>query len=432
MGAVTVRYDAFISYSHSADHQLAPAIQDGLQKLAKPWNRRRALDIFRDETGLSANPALWTSIEQALDESRWFVLLLSPESAGSEWVGKEIEHWLATKPHDHILPVLTEGELRWDPRVTGFDPAVSTALPPALVGAFREEPRHLDLRWARDQTQLDLRNSTFRGAIADLAAPIHGIPKDDLEGEDVRLHKRAKRLSRMAVAALVILLVSSLAAGALAFSNARRADLAADDARKEAARARAAEAVAEEERDRATEQQLAAQAAQAEAEAALAAQLTAEELAQVEAERAAEQEELAALNAQESDRRTLCNNLATLFIAEARRGAEFDDGHPPYEQDRGDALAAMWEWGGSHDVTGLPMVAIDAMADFPLEPEFPPYLPLPDDLLYSFEYTADPVRIGAESDAYWYYEGPVTMTYSEAYTEIDAYFGALCREVGLL
>lgn len=49
-------YDGFISYIHAADDRLAPALQRGLQRLANPWNSRRALRIFRDETGLSTNP----------------------------------------------------------------------------------------------------------------------------------------------------------------------------------------------------------------------------------------------------------------------------------------------------------------------------------------------------------------------------------------
>lgn len=56
------RYAAFISYSHSADGALAPALQDGLQRLAKPWNQRRILEVFRDQTGLAVSPALWPSI----------------------------------------------------------------------------------------------------------------------------------------------------------------------------------------------------------------------------------------------------------------------------------------------------------------------------------------------------------------------------------
>src|SRR5215211_5499578 len=99
-------YDAFISYSHAADGQLAPALQAGLQRLAKPWYRLRALRVFRDDTGLAVNTALWGSIATALDASRYFVVLVSPEAAASPWVNREIEHWASTKEPGAILPVL--------------------------------------------------------------------------------------------------------------------------------------------------------------------------------------------------------------------------------------------------------------------------------------------------------------------------------------
>ena len=84
-------YDAFISYSHAADGRLAPALQAGLQRLAKPWYKPRALRVFRDDTGLAVNPALWDSIASALEASRFFVVLLSPEAAASPWVNREIQ-----------------------------------------------------------------------------------------------------------------------------------------------------------------------------------------------------------------------------------------------------------------------------------------------------------------------------------------------------
>ena len=90
LGAVH-EYDGFISYSHAADGRLAPRLQAGLQRFAKPWWRRRAIRVFRDESSLSANPHLWSSITEALDSSAWFVLLLSPEAAESPWVGNEVE-----------------------------------------------------------------------------------------------------------------------------------------------------------------------------------------------------------------------------------------------------------------------------------------------------------------------------------------------------
>ena len=70
-----MEFDAFVSYSHVADGRLAPALQKAMQRLAKPWYRVRALRVFRDESALSANPHLWTSIQEALDQSEWFVLL---------------------------------------------------------------------------------------------------------------------------------------------------------------------------------------------------------------------------------------------------------------------------------------------------------------------------------------------------------------------
>ena len=61
-----MKYNAFISYSHAADDQLAPSLQAALHKLARPWNRMRALRVFRDKTSLAASPELWPSIVDAL------------------------------------------------------------------------------------------------------------------------------------------------------------------------------------------------------------------------------------------------------------------------------------------------------------------------------------------------------------------------------
>lgn len=62
-------YFGFISYSHAADDLLAPRLQSALQQFAKPWWKRGAVRIFRDESSLSANPHLWSSIAEALDPS---------------------------------------------------------------------------------------------------------------------------------------------------------------------------------------------------------------------------------------------------------------------------------------------------------------------------------------------------------------------------
>ena len=93
-------YDAFISYSHANDKAVAAALQAAVQRLGKPWYRRRALRLFRDDTSLSATPHLWPAIESALDRSRFLILIASPDAAASQWVAKEVEYWLDRKSVD--------------------------------------------------------------------------------------------------------------------------------------------------------------------------------------------------------------------------------------------------------------------------------------------------------------------------------------------
>jgi WD40 repeat protein len=215
-------YQAFISYSHAADGRLAPALQSALHGFARPWYRMRALHVFRDTTSLSASPELWAGIERALGESEFFLLLASPEAARSPWVGREVEWWLAHRSAAKLLIVLTGGELAWDTVARDFDSARTTALPPALHGKLADEPLWVDLRWAKSES-LSLRHTQFRAAVLDLAAPLHGRPKDELDGEDVRQHRKTRRIASAAVAAIVVFAV---AAAVLAFVAVRQRDLA--------------------------------------------------------------------------------------------------------------------------------------------------------------------------------------------------------------
>jgi WD40 repeat protein len=201
-----VRYDAFISYSHEADAAFASALQRGLQRLAKPWYRRRGMRIFRDETSLAAAPGLWPSIRAALDASDWFILLASPASANSAWVGKEIRHWVTTKGTDHLLVVLTSGTWGW----SGSPGELSrefTAANPALDGVFPVEPKYVDMTWARLDSHLTVRNPRFRDQVATLAAAIRAVPKEDIEGEDIRQQRRTRRIVQAVIASLTALVV---------------------------------------------------------------------------------------------------------------------------------------------------------------------------------------------------------------------------------
>ncbi len=198
-----VAYDAFISYSHAEDRPVAAALQSIIQKLGKPWYRRRSLRVFRDDTSLSASPHLWESIEEALNGSRFLVLLASHRAAASPWVTKEVAWWLEHKGIETLLIGLTEGDLPWDPETGDFIWSEKTPLPAILKRRFTADPRWIDLRPYRGAVLA--RHRQFLDAGADFAATLHGRPKDDLLSQEVRQQRRALTLAWSAVASLLVL-----------------------------------------------------------------------------------------------------------------------------------------------------------------------------------------------------------------------------------
>jgi WD40 repeat protein len=215
-----VSYDVFISYSQDGDARVAEAVRDALTRFAKPWWRRRALRVFLDRSVLSANPGMWSSISTALDESDWLILLASPESARSEWVNRELSHWLADRGTDRLIVAVTAGRCQWDDDAGGFD-RTSDAIPDALRGLHREEPRHVDLSWAREDPHLDLQNARFREQITEMAAPPRGRSREDLDGIDLREHRRTRRSIGVVAITFAVLFAVSAIAGLVAVRQTR-------------------------------------------------------------------------------------------------------------------------------------------------------------------------------------------------------------------
>jgi WD40 repeat protein len=198
-------YDAFISYSHLKDKPLAVALQSAMQKIGKPWYWLRALRIYRDEASQGATSTLWKDIEQALEQSRYFILLVSPEAAASPWVNKEVIYWLKHKRAATLLIALTDGELLWDNASGDFISQNGTVVPPALKRQLLAEPKWVDLRQYREAA--NRRDAGFIDRAAEFAATIHGIPKEDLLSLEIRQQRRARTLAWSAVTLLTVLMV---------------------------------------------------------------------------------------------------------------------------------------------------------------------------------------------------------------------------------
>src|SRR6478672_6842660 len=214
-------YDAFLSYSHN-DGVVATGIQKGLHRIGRRVGRLNALRVFRDTTDLVANPDLWGKVTDAMDRSRYLIVVLSPRAAASEWVNKEVAYWLEQRGPDQLLIVLAEGHLHYDEAAGRFDPQRSDVALPVLTepGVLAAEPSYVDVS---ADAPWDPNAPTFRDKVTDLAAPIHGKSKYELASDDVREQRRFRRLRRAAIAALVVLTVAAVAAAGVAFMQRQEA-----------------------------------------------------------------------------------------------------------------------------------------------------------------------------------------------------------------
>lgn len=214
-------YDAFLSYSH-ADRAIAAGIQRGLHRIGRRVGRLHALRVFRDATDLTASPDLWGKVAEAMDQARYCIVVLSPDSAASAWVDREIGYWLRTRGPEQLLFVVSGGQVTWDRDTHRFDPARSTVALPVLTqpGALPTEPLYVDVT---EDAPWDPRAALFREKLTDLAAPIHGKPKYELAGEDLREQRRFRRLRRAAIAGLVLLTVLALVAAFIAIDRQQEA-----------------------------------------------------------------------------------------------------------------------------------------------------------------------------------------------------------------
>ncbi|MGI5526861.1 hypothetical protein ACQEVX_05340 [Streptomyces syringium] len=221
-------YDAFMSYSQLVGEKTAPALQRAIETFAKPWYRRRGLRVFRDTTHGNATSDLWGTLESALSNSSAFILMASPQAAQSYWVNREVEWWLRNRELSSLYIVLVAGELTWDAKRGEFNPDRSASLPSILVRAFPSVPWWVDLRDTRVERLKVRRDREFLEKVASLVAPLTGRPKDDLIGEELRQHRRTKRIAYSAVAMVTALAITATISAVVAVQQRNQARRAAD------------------------------------------------------------------------------------------------------------------------------------------------------------------------------------------------------------
>ncbi len=119
--------------------------------------------------------------------------------------------------------VLADGTCSWDLEHNEW--AVdATAVPAPLRGVFDGEPRWVDARWTREQPQLQRRDGRLIDLLAEIAAPVQGITKDALVGEELRQHRRTVRTAVSAASLLFVLAIAAVLGALLALDQRDKAE----------------------------------------------------------------------------------------------------------------------------------------------------------------------------------------------------------------
>ena len=142
MGHQEFKYFAFISYS-SKDVEWGKRVQRKLENYRMPatlcsehgWERTPIKPIFFAPTDIQPG-GLTEELQERLKASRNLIVICSPNSARSEWVGKEIEYFHQLGRTKQIHFFIVEGQPHsGNPDTECFNPIVESLELPEILGA---------------------------------------------------------------------------------------------------------------------------------------------------------------------------------------------------------------------------------------------------------------------------------------------------------
>ncbi|MBR0168631.1 MAG: toll/interleukin-1 receptor domain-containing protein [Synergistaceae bacterium] len=183
------KYYAFISYSHK-DQKIAKKLQTRLQHYHLPTSLRKAnpdlpknlRPIFIDESNLVGS-VLKEALQNNLSQSKYLILICSPNSAKSEYVNDEVRYFIENGKGDRIIPLI----------VDGVPHSERECFPPALLELPRE----------RELLGIDLKKFGVRGAFLRVIATMLGLDLDNFVSYEDRIRRKRSMILTSIAAAIM-------------------------------------------------------------------------------------------------------------------------------------------------------------------------------------------------------------------------------------
>jgi WD40 repeat protein len=256
------KYWAFVSYSHRDNRSEGNVWGDWLHEavenfkvppelVGKPGRHGepvppRLYPAFQDEKELPTNADLGTAIQEALEQSRYLVVICSPRSAKSIYVNQEVMAFKRLGRANKILAIIIDGEPNASEPSKGLDPSLE-CFPEALRHPLGADGK-LDKAQRAEPIAADVRGVGGREASLGDKAHFHVLEREKLRvmagllgvGFDELVHRdkerqlrearaRALRMRKLA-AAFALLAIASVVGGVMAISKGREAEKQRQDA----------------------------------------------------------------------------------------------------------------------------------------------------------------------------------------------------------
>jgi WD40 repeat protein len=200
------RFDVFISYSRR-DGAFARRLQRALGSYTPPGDLavpQRRLRVFRDESDFQGTE-YEAAIERTLQSSAKLLVVCSPNSRSSPYVGGEIARFAALRGKEHIVSVLLAGvPNNEEPGPDGqkaFHDELVMRLPVPLAADYRG--------WddKRDRIERERFESSWYKLLADIYAE-YGVDRSGIEQREKRRQRRTRRIWTAFVSGLTLVLAS--------------------------------------------------------------------------------------------------------------------------------------------------------------------------------------------------------------------------------
>ncbi|HET7113665.1 MAG TPA: toll/interleukin-1 receptor domain-containing protein, partial [Pyrinomonadaceae bacterium] len=208
------KFDVFLSYS-SKDEEFGKRLEEALENYTLPKDvqarsiSKKRLNVFRDKKDLvPTDPDYYKTIESYLKQSRYLVVVCSPNARSSKYVNDEIETYLRSHEATRVIPVLLSGkpnnEREARPEEYAFPQALCDALTMPLAVAFTEFER----------APGKLNKGRYHDSWYTLLSKIFGTERAEIERLDAKRQARRRAIfagvSLAVIAALSVALVFAI------------------------------------------------------------------------------------------------------------------------------------------------------------------------------------------------------------------------------